>query len=95
MSSIHQLHFSSSPINYVRQWLDAIEIDDPETARFLCHAIPAQCPFAQQIKLFGKCLLSIPPLCKLNPFYEQIIALRFRSLCYLVDECGEDVSSYC
>ncbi len=39
-------------------------------------------------------LLSIPPLCKLNPLYEQVVGLRFRALCYLADECGEDVTPY-
>ncbi|MBE9017387.1 hypothetical protein IQ272_14835 [Chroococcidiopsidales cyanobacterium LEGE 13417] len=35
------------------------------------------------------------PLCKLNPLYEQVVALRFKALTYLVDECGEDLSLYC
>jgi hypothetical protein len=24
-----------------------------------------------------------------------VVGLRFRSLCYLADECGEDVTGYC
>jgi hypothetical protein len=38
--------------------------------------------------------LHIPPLCKLNPFYEEVLGMRFRALCYLADECGEDVSQF-
>jgi len=34
-------------------------------------------------------------MCKLNPLYEEVVALRFRALCYLADECGEDVTCYC
>nr|WP_317110593.1 Mo-dependent nitrogenase C-terminal domain-containing protein [Chroococcidiopsis sp. SAG 2025] len=34
-------------------------------------------------------------MCKLNPLYEQVVALRFKALTYLADECGEDVSLYC
>nr|WP_322505516.1 Mo-dependent nitrogenase C-terminal domain-containing protein [Chroococcidiopsis cubana] len=29
----------------------------------------------------------------MNPFYEQIIGLRFKCLSYLADKCGEDVAS--
>jgi hypothetical protein len=56
--------------------------------------IPAQCPFERDINLFGRKIAHIPPLCKLNPLYEQFVGLRFRSLSYLADDCGEDVSEY-
>lgn len=78
----------------IRQWLETIEIDDPKTARLLCLAIPAACPFEREIQVFGHTLFHIPPLCKFNPFYEQFIGLRFRALSFLADECGEDVSAY-
>ncbi len=81
-------------LKLLRQWLDKIEIDDPEIARFLSNVIPAQCPFERDIILFGRKVGHIPPLCKLNPFYEQLVGLRFRALCYLVDQCGEDIQSY-
>jgi hypothetical protein len=38
---------------------------------------------------------NIPPMCKLNPLYEEVVGLRFRALCYLADDCGEDISQYC
>jgi hypothetical protein len=79
----------------LRNWLDQIEIHNPEMARFLSNAIPAQCPFERDIILFGRKVGHIPPLCKLNPFYEQLVGLRFRALCFLADRCGEDVRSYC
>jgi tellurite resistance protein len=78
----------------VRSWLDGLEIHDPKVARFLCKLIPSQCPFARDITLFGRKVVHIPPLCKLNPLYEQLVGLRFRSLSYLADECGEDVTPY-
>jgi Mo-dependent nitrogenase C-terminus len=37
----------------------------------------------------------IPAMCKLNPAYEQLVELRFKALCFLADECGEDVTPYC
>lgn len=78
----------------VRSWLDNTEIHDPKVARFLCKMIPPQCPFERDIKLFGHKVVHIPPLCKLNPLYEQLVGIRFRALSYLADDCGEDVSPY-
>ena len=79
----------------LRQQLDSIEIRDAELARALCKLIPSQCPFARDIQIFGRTLVSIPPLCKINPLYEQLMGLRLRSLVYLADVCGEDVTPYC
>jgi hypothetical protein len=79
----------------VRKWLDDLEIHDPRLAKVLCKWIPPQCPFERDIVLFGHKIVHIPPLCKLNPLYEQTVGLRFRALSYLADECGEDVTPYC
>jgi hypothetical protein len=79
----------------IRHWLAAIEINNPRLAHFICKLIPAQCPFAREIQLWGQTIIHIPPLCKLNPLYEQMVGLRFRSLSYLADTCGEDVRAYC
>ena len=84
-----------NPVQFVQQWLDGWQIEQEATARRIIKLIPAQCPFARQIKVFGKVIFSIPPLCKINPVYEQLIALRFRALCFLADECGEDITAYC
>lgn len=75
----------------LQRYLDNLEINSPELARWLCNTIPSQCPFERDISLFGHHLFHIPPLCKLNPFYEQLTGLRWRALCYLADECGEFV----
>lgn len=79
----------------LRQYLNNVEIKKESTAHFLCRLIPVQCPFERDIYLFGRKIGHIPPLCKLNPFYEEVVALRFRALCYLADECGQDVRCYC
>ncbi|BAU64456.1 Mo-dependent nitrogenase family protein [Stanieria sp. NIES-3757] len=78
----------------VKDWLDGMEVQDPRLARFVCKVIPPQCPFERDINLFGRKIAHIPPLCKLNPLYEQLVSLRFRSLSYLADDCGEDISEY-
>jgi hypothetical protein len=79
----------------LRHWIDGIEVQDADLAHRICRLIPSQCPFARQIKLFGRTILTIPPLCELNPIYDELVGLRFRAMCYLADQCGEDVSSYC
>ncbi|RUR80783.1 Mo-dependent nitrogenase C-terminal domain-containing protein [Chlorogloeopsis fritschii PCC 9212] len=79
----------------IRQWLESREINNAKLAHFLCKLIPAQCPFERDIVLFGRKLFHIPPMCKLNPLYEEVVGLRFKALCYLADECGEDVTVYC
>ncbi|WP_375469454.1 Mo-dependent nitrogenase C-terminal domain-containing protein [uncultured Nostoc sp.] len=78
----------------LRDWLDRLDIQDPRVARFLCKMIPSQCPFERDVILFGRKIVHIPPMCKINPLYEQLVGLRFRALSYLADKCGEDVSPY-
>ncbi|QSJ15695.1 Mo-dependent nitrogenase C-terminal domain-containing protein [Nostoc sp. UHCC 0702] len=79
----------------LRRRVDSIQVRDRQLAHRLCKLIPAQCPFERDVKIFGKTLFHIPPMCKLNPLYDEVVGLRFRALCYLADECGEDVSQYC
>ncbi|MDJ0677427.1 MAG: Mo-dependent nitrogenase C-terminal domain-containing protein [Calothrix sp. MO_167.B42] len=79
----------------IRQWLNSLEIHNPELAHTLCKLIPAQCPFERDIVVLGRKILHIPPMCKLNPLYEEFVSLRFKALCYLADECGEDITAYC
>ena len=83
------------PLQFFQQWLDRLEIKEEQTARRIVKLIPAQCPFAREIKAFGRVIVRIPALCKFNPLYEQLIGLRFRALCFLADSCGEDITPYC
>ncbi len=85
----------SKVLQPLRNRLAHQEISDRTFAHRLCRLIPAQCPFERKIEFFGHVLLSIPPLCKINPLYDELMALRFRALCYLADEWGEDISQYC
>jgi CRP-like cAMP-binding protein len=78
----------------IRDWLDHVDVHSPHTAKFLCKLIPAQCPFERDIVLFGHKIVHIPPMCKLNPFYEQVVGIRFRALSYLADVCQEDITPY-
>ncbi len=96
-----RIHLNSSPeighdiLTPVKNWLDRLEIKDQRLARFICRVIPSQCPFERDVVLFGRKIVHIPAMCKINPLYDQLIGLRFRSLSYLADECGEDVSEFC
>ncbi|MBF2087111.1 Mo-dependent nitrogenase C-terminal domain-containing protein [Thermoleptolyngbya sp. C42_A2020_037] len=98
-SSLHQGSHQGSDRPSLLQplcnWLDNLQIRDRQTAHFISRLIPAQCPFERDIIVLGRKVGHIPPLCKLNPLYEQFVGLRFRSLCYLADQCGEDISVYC
>ncbi len=80
------------PLKPAREWLDQLEVHDPRLARFVCKLIPSQYPFERDVVLFNKKLVHIPPMCKINPLYEQLVGLRFRALSYLADDCGEDVT---
>ena len=82
------------PLKPAREWLDQLTVDDPRLARFVCKLVPSQCPFERDVKLFGHKVVHIPPMCKINPLYEQLVGLRFRALSYLADDCGEDVTRY-
>ncbi|MBD2260658.1 Mo-dependent nitrogenase C-terminal domain-containing protein [Pseudanabaena sp. FACHB-2040] len=82
------------PLKPARVWLDQLEVHDPRLARFVCKLIPPQCPFERDVVMFGHKLIHIPPMCKLNPLYDQLVGLRFRALSYLADDCGEDVTPY-
>ncbi|MBE9039280.1 Mo-dependent nitrogenase C-terminal domain-containing protein [Oscillatoriales cyanobacterium LEGE 11467] len=84
-----------APLQPLRKWLDGLTPNTPKLARRICQLVPAQCPFEREVKWFDAVLFRIPPLCKLNPLYDEVVSLRFRALCYLADECGEDISSYC
>lgn len=79
----------------VRSYLSRIKIDNRERAILICKLIPAQCPFARDINVFGHVLGTIPPLCKINPAYDDLMELRFQALSFLADQCGEDISPYC
>lgn len=78
----------------LRQWLENLDVRDRDFAKTICTLIPAQCPFARTIRWGDRTLFTIPPMCKLNPLYEQLIGLRFRALCYLADECQEDITAW-
>lgn len=101
-SSIHasgsfkstQQAFNFDLLHPLRKLIHRAEVRNPQIAHRIARFIPAQCPFERDIVLFGRQVAHIPPLCKLNPLYEELIELRFKALCYLADECGEDISAY-
>ncbi|AVH73195.1 Mo-dependent nitrogenase C-terminal domain-containing protein [Nostoc sp. 'Lobaria pulmonaria (5183) cyanobiont'] len=95
MSFLNKANLGNTLLNQIRSQLESVEIHNYNLARLLCKIIPSNCPFERTVKVFGRTLLQIPPLCKLNPLYEQIVVLRFKCLLYLVNECGEDARKYC
>jgi len=65
----------------IKNWLNNLEIQTTTFAK-LCAVIPAQCPFERNISI-GKFTIKIPPLCHLNPLYEELIQLRYKALIFL------------
>ncbi|PSB42231.1 nitrogenase [Cyanosarcina cf. burmensis CCALA 770] len=95
MMTLTHLILKFDLLQLIRQWLEGVEVHNSKLAKFLCKLIPASCPFERDIKFFDRILFHIPALCKLNPFYEQLMNIRFRSLSYLADKCGEDLIISC
>ncbi|MBD2339678.1 Mo-dependent nitrogenase C-terminal domain-containing protein [Calothrix sp. FACHB-156] len=93
MSTIIQSSDRFDVLFPLRQWVNQIQVCDRNTAHLICQVIPCCCPFERNIK-FLTYTIHIPPLCKLNPLYDEFVALRFRSLSYLADECAEDITKY-
>ncbi|EDX86286.1 Mo-dependent nitrogenase C-terminal domain family protein [Synechococcus sp. PCC 7335] len=77
-------------LRLIRNWIEDIPVQNEKTAHRIISLIPADCPFERDVKLFHRTIAHIPPMCKLNPLYDQLIMLRFKAMCYLVDECGVD-----
>jgi hypothetical protein len=82
-----------SLLNPLRRFVDDIPVKNSRIAHLICQIIPCCCPFERDIHLFGQ-IFHIPALCKYNPFYDEVVGLRFRALSYLADECGEDITKY-
>lgn len=76
---------SGRPLDPLRRWIDRIGPRDVGLARLLVRLIPGQCPFERSVVLFGRRILRIPPLCHLNPLYDELMALRLRSLSLLAE----------
>ncbi|WP_019499565.1 Mo-dependent nitrogenase C-terminal domain-containing protein [Pseudanabaena sp. PCC 6802] len=81
------------PLFPIRNWMNGIAIKDAKTARLICQIVPSRCPFERDVSIFGR-TIHIPALCRINPLYEEVVALRLRSITYLSEECGENVTQY-
>ena len=92
--SLPRLKRSIDLFKPLRNWLENIPVKDEKTAQRIVSLIPADCPFERDIKIFGRVVGHIPPMCKLNPLYDQFVMLRFKAMCYLVDECGQDAAAF-
>jgi hypothetical protein len=83
----------SKLLNPLRNFVDRIQVKNYQLAHLLAQIIPCCCPFERDVNFLGR-TFRIPPLCKFNPLYDELVALRFRALTYLADDCGEDIAKY-
>ncbi len=86
--------FTLDPLFPLKRWLNNRDINNASVAHFICQVIPCSCPFERDITVLGRTILHIPPLCHLNPFYHEFVALRLKALSYLSDVCGENIDHY-
>lgn len=70
-------------IQILKKQLNCWTVERSSTARLILSLIPASCPFARTVRLGGWTIARIPPLCKINPLYDELMALRFRALCQI------------
>jgi hypothetical protein len=90
------LNLVRSPFKIIQERLENLEISTKETAEKIVNLIPSNCPFAREIRVFNLAIFRIPPLCRLNPFYEDLMILRFRALSFLGGiGMAEDITPYC
>jgi len=87
--------FSLDVLSPLRQWLNKIDMHNPAQAHLICQLIPARCPFEREVRIGRLIHINLPPLCKLNPLYEEVVSLRFKALRYLAEECSVDICRYC
>ncbi|CAN5304984.1 hypothetical protein BH10CYA1_BH10CYA1_53690 [soil metagenome] len=76
---------STSLLNVLRNAIDHIDVHTMRTARLIVRLIPGQCPFERDIVIMHHKIAHIPPMCKINPVYDQLAYLRFRALSFLAD----------
>ena len=77
--------FKNQLFTWFKKLIQIMPIDKYKVAQVLCQLIPESCPFQRDISLGGY-IFHIPSLCKLNPFYESLMMLRFRALNYITKD---------
>ena len=71
------------PFAPLKQWLDSLDLGDEMIFSFVVQLFPSQCPFERDFIFLVACWsLSFPPMCKIHPLFEQLVALRFRCICH-------------
>lgn len=88
-------HDTADMLNPIRKIVNSLEFHKGmiPVAREIALRIPGACPFERDVRVFGRVLFHIPPLCKLNPLYEEFVGLRTRALIFLEAE-GESIQEY-
>ena len=80
-------------MKYLHSFIANLSIKDCNCARRICSLIPPSCPIERDISFLGHFLFHVPAMCKLNPFYDDLVTLRFRALSFLAEH-HEDTSQF-
>ncbi len=89
MQSVQGVYFLKKIAN---EKLATIRFKRMISAQLTCILVPFQCPFDRTFDLVF-CKISIPPLCKINPLYDGVIALKVSALKFL-EERNIDTAKY-
>ena len=90
MSFLHLFHeppaaISIAPLAPLRRWLSTLEISNVYVAQWICRLVPNTCSEGYDLRLLGRTWLHFPPFCKLNPFADELLELRFRAADFLYE----------
>lgn len=66
-------------MKFLRNYLNSLDVSNKAIAQVICFLIPSACPFARTLQILNRKIV-IPPLCKLNPVYDELMKLRFKAL---------------
>ena len=95
-SNLLKFAHAFDPLKPLRNWLENLNISNPQASAQAVSTDPIPMSLSSAISIYlGARSYIFPPMCKLNPLYEEVVMLRFKAMCYLADECGEDISQYC
>lgn len=74
------LAFAFSVDKLVRVSINSASAFSEADALFIVGFIPSTCPFERDVYLYKLKLFHIPPICKINPYYKEIVNLKLRAI---------------
>lgn len=80
-----RLNPTFAPLAPIRRWMNTIEVGNVLVAQMICHLVPNTCSSAHEIRFFDRTWFTVPSICQVNPFKDELIDLRFRAADFLYE----------